>query len=210
MQITRFQRRSGMTAVSPSFGRLTGRTPLEGSVWTNCVVFVKPLTDDGFGLDDRLERPPSSIPGTLWTPKAILEVIEFDGDGALSTPKVTVANPFGDTGLIMQPPNGGAPGEYVVNDDCTGTVHFFDANNVTFSILVSGHGYSNLVGTSSSKDSVRIVASAGDLRPMCARAPGACARAPGACNGRNHGQRADLSLCFQQLQGRDRRTRPTR
>ena len=81
-------------------------------------------------------RPPSSVPGTLWTPKAILEVIEFDGDGALSTPKVTVANPFGDTGLIMQPPNGGAPGEYVVNDDCTGTVHFFDANNVTFSILV--------------------------------------------------------------------------
>ena len=81
-------------------------------------------------------RAPNSAPGTPWVPKAILEVIEFNGDGTLSTPKVTVANPFNDTGAILQPANGGAPGEYSVNDDCTGTIHFFDAGNVTFAIVV--------------------------------------------------------------------------
>jgi hypothetical protein len=69
-------------------------------------------------------------------PKAIVEVLQFNGDGTLSTPAVTVANPFGDTGAILQPPAGGAPGEYTINDDCTGTVRFSDAAGVTFSIVV--------------------------------------------------------------------------
>ena len=43
-------------------------------------------------------RPPGSGPGTPWVPKAIVEVLHFNGDGTLSTPFVTVANPFGDTG----------------------------------------------------------------------------------------------------------------
>jgi len=80
-------------------------------------------------------RNPASGPGTPWAPKAILEVIQFNGDGTLTTPSVTAANPFGDTGAIVQP-GAGAPGSYVINDDCTGTVHFFDANNVTFKIYV--------------------------------------------------------------------------
>jgi hypothetical protein len=81
-------------------------------------------------------RPADSLPGTPWVPKAIVEVLQFNGDGTLSTPAVTVANPFGDTGNILQPPAGGAPGEYSINDDCSGTVHFLDAGNVTFKIYV--------------------------------------------------------------------------
>ena len=81
-------------------------------------------------------RPPASVPGTPWVPKAILEVLHFNGDGTLSTPAVTVANPFGDLGSILQPP-AGADGSYSINDDCSGTVQFLDAANVTFKIVVA-------------------------------------------------------------------------
>ena len=80
-------------------------------------------------------RPPASGPGTPWVPKAILEVLHFNGDGTLSTPSVVVANPFGDTGAILQP-GAGANGTYSINDDCTGTVVFADAASVTFKIYV--------------------------------------------------------------------------
>lgn len=80
-------------------------------------------------------RAPGSAPGTPWAPKAILEVLQFNGNGTLSTPALTVANPFGDTGVILQPP-AGAPGEYQVDSNCRGTVHFFDASNATFAIHV--------------------------------------------------------------------------
>ena len=80
-------------------------------------------------------RPPVSGPGTPWVPKAILEVIHFNGDGTLTTPGVTVANPFGDFGNVLQPP-AGAPGLYSIKEDCSGTVHFLDATNVTFTIFV--------------------------------------------------------------------------
>jgi len=80
-------------------------------------------------------RAPNGAPGTPWAPKAILEILEFNGDGTLSTPALAVANPFGDTGAVLQPP-AGAPGEYWVDESCTGSVHFFDAGNVTFYIYV--------------------------------------------------------------------------
>jgi len=80
-------------------------------------------------------RPAASVPGTPWVPKAILEVLHFNGDGTLSTPSVTVANPFGDLGNILQPPSG-ADGSYSINDDCSGTIQFSDAANVTFKIMV--------------------------------------------------------------------------
>jgi hypothetical protein len=80
-------------------------------------------------------RAPNSPPGTPWVPKGILEVLDFHGDGTLETPRVTVANAFGDTGGILQPVPGSS-GEYSINDDCTGTVHFFDAANITFTIHV--------------------------------------------------------------------------
>jgi len=79
-------------------------------------------------------RPPSSPPNTPWVPKAILEVLQFNGDGTLSTPSVTAANPFGDTGNMIH--GAGSPGVYSINDDCTGTLQFSDANSVTFNIYV--------------------------------------------------------------------------
>jgi hypothetical protein len=83
-------------------------------------------------------RPPASGPGTPWVPKAIIEVIQFNGDGTLTTPHVAIANPFGDVGNIVPPVAGtpGAPGTYVVNEDCTGTVEFHDPNNVSYRIVV--------------------------------------------------------------------------
>ncbi len=84
-------------------------------------------------------RAPASAPGTPWVPKAILEVLQFNGNGSVSTPSLTVANPFGDFGAILQPP-AGAAGEYTVNADCTGTLHFMDANNVTYAIYVEPFG----------------------------------------------------------------------
>src|ERR1700675_1954175 len=80
-------------------------------------------------------RAPSSSPGTPWVPKAILEILVFNSDGSLSTPGVTLANPFGDLRNIFQPPTG-APGACIVNEDCTGRIHCFDANGVMFNIYV--------------------------------------------------------------------------
>jgi len=79
-------------------------------------------------------RPPTSAPGTPWVPKAIIEVVEFNGDGTLTTPAVAIANPFGDTGMVNVPQAGGAPGLYTIDEDCNGTVHFLDANNVTYRV----------------------------------------------------------------------------
>ena len=87
------------------------------------------LTATGF------TRPPASVPGTPWVPKAILEVLHFNGDGTLSTPVLAIANPFGDSGNILQPP-AGANGVYLINADCSGTVQFLDATNATFKIQV--------------------------------------------------------------------------
>lgn len=84
-------------------------------------------------------RAPNSPPGTPWVPKAIVEVLQFNGDGTVGTPALTAANPFGDTGAILQPP-AGAPGEYQLDSDCRGTLRFFDANNVTFTIYVEWWG----------------------------------------------------------------------
>ena len=81
-------------------------------------------------------RPVNSAPGAPWVPKAIVEVLQFNGDSTLSTSAVTVANPFGDLGTILHPPGGGAPGSYSINADCSGIVQFFDANNTTFQIYV--------------------------------------------------------------------------
>jgi hypothetical protein len=85
-------------------------------------------------------RAPASGPGIPWVPKAIVEVIQFNGDGTLTTPAVTVANPFGDSGAIMDPPAGGAPGLYTLNEDCTGKVQFLDAAGTAFKIVVDPAG----------------------------------------------------------------------
>jgi hypothetical protein len=88
-------------------------------------------------------RAPGSLPGTPWVPKAIIEVLQFNGDGTLTTPAVTVANPFGDSGNVLTPPTGGAAGSYSIDADailgttCSGTVQFQDASNLTFKIYVA-------------------------------------------------------------------------
>ena len=122
------------------------------SLTAKCVAFIPlllcfsgPVAADRCGPDllkgqyvftaSGFSRAVNSGPGTPWVPKAILEILNFNGDGTLSTPAVTVANPFGDTGNILAPP-AGAPGAYIVNEDCTGRVHFFDANGVMFNIYV--------------------------------------------------------------------------
>jgi hypothetical protein len=90
-------------------------------------------------------RAAGSGPGTPWVPKAIIEVLQFNGDGTLSTPAVTVANPFGDFGNVLTPSSGGAAGSYSIDDDilgttCSGTVQFHDATHVTFKIYVAPRG----------------------------------------------------------------------
>jgi len=59
-----------------------------------------------------------------WVPKAIVQFIRMNGDGTLTTPWVTVANPAGNTGFVID--RVGAPGVYSVNDDCTGSMSFGD------------------------------------------------------------------------------------
>lgn len=85
------------------------------------------------------QRAPDSPPGTPWIPKAILQVMQFSGDGRVTTPVLTIANPPippVDAGAIVSPPGGGTLGEYLIEDDCTGIVQFFDAGNVTFRVVV--------------------------------------------------------------------------
>ena len=59
-------------------------------------------------------------------PKAIVEVIHFNGDGTLSVPSATLSA----NGVIIRSLPGGF-GTYTVEDDCTGTIAFsgpaFDA-----------------------------------------------------------------------------------
>lgn len=65
-------------------------------------------------------------------PKAIVEVIRFNGDGTLSVPAATVSL----NGVIIRSLPGGF-GTYTIEDDCTGTVAF---NGPTFDAFVSRDG----------------------------------------------------------------------
>src|SRR5262249_38031061 len=64
-------------------------------------------------------------------PKAIVEIIDFDGDAAVSVPKATVSL----NGMIVH--SSGTDGEYTIDEACTGTIHFFDALNITFDLVAS-------------------------------------------------------------------------
>jgi hypothetical protein len=65
-------------------------------------------------------------------PKAIVEVIEFHGDGTLSVGAVTLSV----NGVIGRVPPGGV-GLYTVENDCSGTITF---EGPTFDIVVSRDG----------------------------------------------------------------------
>jgi hypothetical protein len=71
-----------------------------------------------------------------WFPKAIIEHIDFKGDGTLSVPAATVANRTNDGAVVQSPPGG--VGAYSVNDECTGTLQF--TNGPSFNILVAPRG----------------------------------------------------------------------
>jgi len=62
-------------------------------------------------------------------PKAIVEVIDFNGDGTLSVPAATRRL----NGVIARSLPGGL-GTYTVGDDCTGTIVF---DGPTFDIFIS-------------------------------------------------------------------------
>lgn len=81
-------------------------------------------------------RLPFAPPNTPWTPKAIVEVLRFDGNGGVLALSFTAANPVGDLGNIVQGAN--VPGTYAVQPDCNGTVQFADQN--AFNIHVGPWG----------------------------------------------------------------------
>jgi len=62
-----------------------------------------------------------NIVGSGPQPKAIVELIQFDGRGALTVPAVTVSI----NGVIMRaPPPSSPPSTYSVGSDCTGVLQF--------------------------------------------------------------------------------------
>ena len=69
-------------------------------------------------------------------PKAIIEKLVFDGEGNVSTPAVSLSV----NGTILQPPQGGAPGTYTVDADCTGTLTFLDAAGNRFDLQIKPTG----------------------------------------------------------------------
>jgi hypothetical protein len=73
-----------------------------------------------------------NIVGGVALPKAIHEAIEFNGDGALTVPAVTLSV----NGNISHPP--GAPGSYTVEADCSGTLGF--SSGQTYDIVVALDG----------------------------------------------------------------------
>lgn len=72
---------------------------------------------------------------TTMNPKAILEVIEFAGDGTLNVVISTVANRAGDGAITS---NTNAPGQYQLDPMCTGTLAFSDGP--TFNIFAEAKG----------------------------------------------------------------------
>jgi hypothetical protein len=73
-----------------------------------------------------------NIVGGVAQPKAIHEAIEFNGDGTLTVPSVTLSV----NGNISHPP--GAPGDYTVEADCRGTLVF--SSGQTYDIVVALDG----------------------------------------------------------------------
>ena len=73
-----------------------------------------------------------NIVGGVAVPKAIVEGINFNGDGTLVSPFATISL----NGTIIR--NGNTPGTYTVNANCTGTITFTPAPS--FDIFVDPDG----------------------------------------------------------------------
>ena len=72
-----------------------------------------------------------NIVGGVPQPKAIVEVIAFNGDGTLDVPAATVSL----NGLIIRSPH--SVGTYTVEDNCSGTITF---NGPTYDMFLSKDG----------------------------------------------------------------------
>ena len=72
-----------------------------------------------------------NIVGGVQQPKAIVEVIAFNGDGTLDVPAATVSL----NGAIIRSP--ASSGTYTVEDDCSGTITF---NGPTYDMFLSKGG----------------------------------------------------------------------
>ena len=73
-----------------------------------------------------------NIVGGVAQPKAIIEGIDFNGDGTLVSPFATVSI----NGTILH--SSGSLGTYTVNTDCTGTLSF--TGGASFDIFVEQNG----------------------------------------------------------------------
>jgi len=73
-----------------------------------------------------------NIVGGVAQPKAIVEGIDFNGDGTLVSPFATVSI----NGTILH--SSGSLGTYTVNADCTGTLSFTGGASFDISVEVSG------------------------------------------------------------------------
>ena len=73
-----------------------------------------------------------NIVGGVAQPKAIMEGIDFNGDGTLVSPFATVSI----NGTILH--SSGSLGTYTVNTDCTGTLSF--TGGASFDIFVEQNG----------------------------------------------------------------------
>jgi hypothetical protein len=73
-----------------------------------------------------------NIVGGIAQPKAIVEAIRFDGNGALTVPAATVSI----NGTIVHPPPG--TGTYTVAPDCSGTLTF--ASGLAFDLFLAPGG----------------------------------------------------------------------
>jgi hypothetical protein len=72
-----------------------------------------------------------NIVGGVQQPKAIVEVIVFNGDGTLDVPAATVSL----NGVIIRSLH--SSGTYTVEDNCSGTIAF---NGPTYDMFLSKHG----------------------------------------------------------------------
>jgi hypothetical protein len=71
-----------------------------------------------------------NVVGGVAQPKAVVEVIRFDGNGSLTVPAVTVSV----NGAILHPPTNGT-GTYTIAPDCSGTLLF--ATGTSFDLFVA-------------------------------------------------------------------------
>ena len=79
----------------------------------------------------RSGHPTTAIVGGVQQPKAIVEVIAFNGDGTLDVPAATVSL----NGLIVRSLH--SVGTYTVEDNCSGTITF---NGPTYDMFLSKDG----------------------------------------------------------------------